>query len=749
MKKRFTKVLVALAVFVLILINPVPVIVSAAEDTAISIEKDLNLPSPVSENPPAQAQTPAFDAQKLNKYISVEASFLGLTDNLSVYFKDLNSGSSFSISPDKSWIPASIIKAFVAAEAFHQRHEGIINFNTPVTIVADNVVPNPLESDEFPRLREGTQATIGQLVQAMIIQSDNTAYNTLLDVLDRRSVESYVKSLGIENTIVGEKLNVDDNQQRRDSVNPGYQFNVTTAGDYSKLFDLMYAHKIPDSDELISIFKRQKFDSMIPSMIPSVTPVAHKTGEWAPIYHDGGIVYKPESPFILALFSNSNNPSDLAKLAQIAYYQDVNHVDTSIVKPSAQKQANKSLISRIYLADSLSANDVLAASTSVGNSITAADLGITPNDLSTTSVDQSTIPYTLITPASLLYKIKLYIEDIELSQASDSQKPAFYLKFAKERLSEIKSISGFPNESYIESLNSNFQNNLGNAAELAQKSSDKNELLLNSKQLSDLHFMVLGASAARIDPSQKENFINNAFQTLTQNDKQVAPIIKNSPLALASKSEPVVGTIQSIKDMVATVTADNGKNVEVNLSDATKVRGFNDRVVKKTQSLKEGDKIAIVGQFGGDGKITPVFIMSNLPKTLPKTKGVVVEIQPESNLIKIENGSGQIQNVKIDSSTSIQAKDTGVSLEGIKAGSVITVVGQTGATPIPSTNSSSLTSSTINAKSVTINVNGSGKTENVEKKPAPKKAAPKNPEPPMVPPKKEDNKTQQSPTPSK
>lgn len=723
-KRVFVRVFVVLFVVAVVLINPFPMFVSASEDVVSGALTKFNItpaPAPV----PAPTQN-TIDTPSLNKYMTVESAFLGLSDNVSIYFKDLNSGKEFSVSPDKSWIPASIIKAFVAADAFYQRHQGFIDFNSTVTVSADSVVANPIETDEFPRLREGTQVTIGQLVQAMVIQSDNTAYNTLLDVLDRRNIETFVKSLGIENTIVGEKLNVDDNQQRADSVNPGYQFNVTTAGDYEKLFDLMYNHKVPDSDELLSIFRRQKLNSMIPAMIPADTPVAHKTGEWAPIYHDGGIVYKPGSPFIISLFSNSNNPSDLAKLAQIAYYQDVNHVDVSLSKVSQQKTTSSS-VSRIYLADTSSFQNVLAASTSLVSPVTAGDLGITTSDLETIPTDQTKIPYTLITPASPLYGLKIFIENFRLSQTPDSQKADLQLSFARERLSELKSISGVSGQNYIQTINSNFQDNLKGSATLAEKNPDKDTLLLKAKEISDLHFMVLGSSSAKVASVDKAKFIDDVSKTLVRNEKEVVPIIKNSPLALATKTEPVVGVIQSVDNGVATVTLDNGKSASVTLTDATKVRAFNDPKALLADSLKSGDKIAVIGKAGVDGKITPAFIMKNVPKTIPKTQGIIIEIQPQNNLIKIQNSSGIQQDVQLNDSTSIQGKDTGVSLEGIKAGTVVTVVGTT-----PSAG----TQTAIQAQRVTINVNGTGKGENVVKTPAPKT----NSKPQEAPPPKKDEK---------
>lgn len=155
----------------------------------------------------------------------------------------------------------------------------------------------------------------------MITQSDNTAYNTLLDILDRRNITSTLRKLGLKDTVVGEKLSLTDDQMAIDETVPGRQPNQTTAHDFSRLFALLYNKKIDDADEMLTILKQQKINDMIPVMLPPNTVIAHKTGTWSPYYHDGGIVFKPNDPYIICIFTNADNPTILARLSKIAYYK--------------------------------------------------------------------------------------------------------------------------------------------------------------------------------------------------------------------------------------------------------------------------------------------------------------------------------------------------------------------------------------------------------------------------------------------
>lgn len=274
----------------------------------------------------SQKQSPAIpvnEVERLNleQVLWEEINAEGLSDNVSLYYKNLLDGYEIMINADRSWVPASMVKAFVVVEAFRQKREKIINFDTRVIIKKENIVSNELESSSYQPLREGVKATVRELVYAMIVQSDNTAYNTLLDLLDRRNITSTLRKLGLINTVLGEKLNLSDEQYALDAAVPGQQPNRTTARDFGQLFNILYQNKIEDAQEILTILKQQKINDMIPALLPKDVEVAHKTGRLSPYFHDGGIVFKPNEPFILVIFTNHDESAILARLAKISYYK--------------------------------------------------------------------------------------------------------------------------------------------------------------------------------------------------------------------------------------------------------------------------------------------------------------------------------------------------------------------------------------------------------------------------------------------
>jgi len=281
-----------------------------------------------------------IEVERLNLQKELQAEFdaIGTPNDVGLYYRNINGAYTIELNADRPFNPASTVKAFVVVEAFRQRRSGLINFDSRVTIKKENVVPNELETIEYQPLRAGVKATIRELVEAMITQSDNTAFNTLIDVLDRRNITITLRKLGLEASVVGEKINLSDDQFSADASVTGRQQNRSTARDFGRLFTLLYEGKIDDSEEMLAIFKRQKYNDMIPKLLPTEVKIAHKTGFSPPNFHDGGIVYKPADPFTLAIFTSENDPNIVARFAKICYFKSRDVLGESTANPYGQFQ---------------------------------------------------------------------------------------------------------------------------------------------------------------------------------------------------------------------------------------------------------------------------------------------------------------------------------------------------------------------------------------------------------------------------
>ncbi len=733
---------------------PLAALLIAALLGAVLLSPQKGNKQPVSAQPSSKPIPAASEASTsataskaaLEKYLTVEAALLGVSDGVSIYFKDESQavsaeGNDISIDPTRSWIPASTIKSYVVLEAFRQRRQGLLDFNRVVTVKAENVVPTELETDEYPRLRAGTQATLRQLLEAMITQSDNTAYNTLLDILDRRNINLTLRTVGITETVVGEKLNLDDAGLQADLAVPGRQPNTTTAKDLAALFDLLYKKQIPDSEEILAIFKKQKINNMIPALLPPDTVVAHKTGDWAPIFHDGGVIYKPNQDFVLTIFTKDNNPQVLAKLAVVAYFRNAEVVgkDLPFSAPQSFNPAKKGY--KYVLAANPDTSKVLAASDQKFPSLTLEDLGVTMRDLSIQSADAAKITPAVLLPGSLLYDLKRAFENFQSQFAkSHDQRIDNNLAVSSNRLAELKAALRKSDLESAKAILKESETNLKSAADQSKVVKTVDGKLVKIRQVNDLHFAVLAQEAKYIKPSQKEEFINMVYDFYKKDASEVKPVVKSSVAANPLQQQPVMGTIQEVRADSVVLKFDNGEEKTVTVNDYTPVRAFQQDKLDSKGSLKKGSRIVIIGQSGDDGRISPQFILRDIPKDLPaKKEGVVLEVDPQNRVLKIKNQSGNNENIQINSSTVIKGKDTGVTLEGIKAGSTVTVFGQNEQAVVPTPAASPLKSqvkpssnapqnalqkpeTVLKAVTVTVTQNSPGTQEKKEEsKPQPKK----------------------------
>lgn len=650
----------------------------------------------------------AVDWEQLKKYFTVEAAILGASDNVSLDFQNLDGSLEVVINPTRSWIPASTIKSFVLVEVFNQVRQGLISFDQTITIRPENVVSTALETEEFPRLREGTRVTIRQLAEAMIIQSDNTAYNSLLDILDRRSINNTLQSFGLTETVVGEKLNLDDSRYQLDAKIPGHQFNTITVKDYVSLFSLLANNKIPGSAEMLAIFKRQKFNDMIPALLPKSVAVAHKTGVWAPIYHDGGVVYKLDEPFILGVFSNANDPSINARLARVAYFQNSDAVGVSMERESEPKKDSYYPVITLAKAPSDQELKVLGTETSSKfPEVTAADLGITSQDLTTGVDDSKNIRPAIVFPGSWLYLVKRGWENLQLALArSSSEKVSLLLNISHARLSEIKALGGANRPDFVSLLVSDEQSSLLQAAGLAKSASNFKPQLAQVKQLSDLSFAVAGDSLDKARGKDKEKLIDRLFESIEKNQKEIAPIVRKS-LPTSPFNQPLVGTVKEVKDNKVTVVFTDGRTRTILVTPTTPSRTFGQKSLDREGkvSVAVGSKIAVVGETTKTDEIIPSFILRDVPKEVPEKKeGIVTKIDLQKSSLEVKQTDGEKATVLVDQKTVIKGRDTDVSLTGIKAGSAVIISG-----------------SKDKATTITVVKNSSGKDEVKEKKEKDKK----------------------------
>lgn len=197
----------------------------------------------------------------------------------SVYFKDLESGQVIQIN-NTNMYPCSIIKIFVMGAVYDQANQGLLDLE---------------ECKPY--------------LEAMIIDSDNTSYNTLLTLLGNGDgvagteiVNQFCIDLGLDKTELHHGLTPGDGYFE------GSGDNTTCPEDVGQFLELLYNKKVVSkeaSEAMIDLLSRCADDSGIVAGLPEGTTCAHKSG-WAQAYYlDGGIIYSSYGDYILVVFSDS------------------------------------------------------------------------------------------------------------------------------------------------------------------------------------------------------------------------------------------------------------------------------------------------------------------------------------------------------------------------------------------------------------------------------------------------------------
>lgn len=243
--------------------------------------------------------------------------------NASVYYRDLNNGPWFEINNGEEYSPASLIKVpmmiavYKTLESDPSFLEKTVTLDTPISYEEQNIPPEI-------ELVQGKTYTINELMERMIIDSDNHAYEVLLEHVSPDIVTQVYTDLGIDI----QKLNTE---------NP--QGDILTISSYSAFFRVLFNASYlsrTSSEEALSILARTAYKGGLVAGVEPATMIAHKYGErrflLSDIHqlHDCGIVYNPKSPYLLCIMTKGSDFQHLeAFIATVAQQVDEEHSHSS------------------------------------------------------------------------------------------------------------------------------------------------------------------------------------------------------------------------------------------------------------------------------------------------------------------------------------------------------------------------------------------------------------------------------------
>ena len=267
--------------------------------------------------------------------VIAQAVAAGDAQDVSVYYRLLNSARWFEINGDTKYAPASLLKVFVMVayyvESEHSGGEGLLEKRIRFEGSANPTADTP--GEVIPHLVSGKYYTVEQVIDQMIRYSDNDALTTLTDNLDPGTLAALnqiftdlkIPNPSNEGTKVTDFLSVEQ---------------------YSLIFRVLFSttYLTPaDSQRALDLLSRAQYTLGLVAGVPPGIVVAHKFGDTTdpatatspamPELHDCGIVYYPDHPYLLCVMTRGSSFASLQALIQkistTTYQQTLAHCPAS------------------------------------------------------------------------------------------------------------------------------------------------------------------------------------------------------------------------------------------------------------------------------------------------------------------------------------------------------------------------------------------------------------------------------------
>ena len=254
------------------------------------------------------AQSAARDIlkQKTEKDLqTIIATSPSLTGLMAV---DLSSGESISINENIIFAQASAIKIPILMEVYKQAHEKKFALSDIRPLLPSNTVAG---SGILNVMVDPVNLSIRNLCVLMIGLSDNSATNTLIELVGMKNVTNTMQSLGFSNTKLQRKM-IDQPASLRNEE------NISTPSEAVRIMKLLHEGKFIDkstSEEILSILMNNPIaNSKISAGIPANIKIAFKPGGMGGVSTEWAIVYLSNRPYAIAIMENyktSATPSNV------------------------------------------------------------------------------------------------------------------------------------------------------------------------------------------------------------------------------------------------------------------------------------------------------------------------------------------------------------------------------------------------------------------------------------------------------
>lgn len=221
--------------------------------------------------------------------------------------RNLKTGETIEERSDERVRTASVIKFPIMVEVFYQAHEGKLRLGEVLEVAADNQV---VGSGVLKDLHLGLKLTLRDAVVLMIVLSDNSATNLVIDRVGIDKVNDRMRKLGLVQTQLFKKVFKPATGVQTEETKK-FGLGVTTAREMMTLMEKLARRELVSreaSEEMLSILRKQHDQDEVPRYLyPGETrraelKIANKTGALDDLRNDVALVETPRGDYVFSVF---------------------------------------------------------------------------------------------------------------------------------------------------------------------------------------------------------------------------------------------------------------------------------------------------------------------------------------------------------------------------------------------------------------------------------------------------------------
>jgi D-alanyl-D-alanine carboxypeptidase (penicillin-binding protein 5/6) len=225
---------------------------------------------------------------------------------IGVSIMHLPSGESFEFNGNLPLPTASLIKFSIMVALYDAIERGEVDLGTPIRLREEDKVPGSgILTSNFSA---GTQLSLRDALRLMIVHSDNTATNLVVDKIGLPATARLMEQMKCPNTKLHAKV------FRRDtSIFPKrskeFGLGSTTANEMVRLLGRLDAGELvskPASQQMLELLFACNDRTKIPRDLPSEVKVAHKTGAVSNSRTDAGIIDAASGRIAICILTHDN-----------------------------------------------------------------------------------------------------------------------------------------------------------------------------------------------------------------------------------------------------------------------------------------------------------------------------------------------------------------------------------------------------------------------------------------------------------